>query len=281
MNVIVLDVLTQDQPQLQLAGDQHPVKALAPGAGNPPLAEYGPDQALRIAERFGDATMAGSTGLFQTATAQCDGYRVSVVTTGSGAPELELVLNELMTHTAARTYLYFGVAAGLHPQVAPGDLVVASGVIRGDGMTRAYVETSYPAGCSYEVVTAMVSAAAQAQARFHVGVVRSTDSDSLGIGRPSVGGYMQPCHAEVLDYWIRAGALSNDRESSAVVTLASLFGRRAGAMLAVTDNYTLGEAIQPGSGVSSALGVLAGAVRELAAMDRATADRGERYWRPE
>jgi hypothetical protein len=33
--------------------------------------------------------------------------------------------------------------------------------------------------------------------------------------------------------------------------------------------------------VSSALGVLAGAVRELAAMDRATADRGERYWRPE
>jgi hypothetical protein len=37
MNVIVLDVLTQDQPQVPLAGDQHPVQALAPGAGNPPL----------------------------------------------------------------------------------------------------------------------------------------------------------------------------------------------------------------------------------------------------
>jgi hypothetical protein len=37
MNVIVLDVLTQDQPQVPLAGDQHPVQALALGTGNPPL----------------------------------------------------------------------------------------------------------------------------------------------------------------------------------------------------------------------------------------------------
>jgi hypothetical protein len=37
MTVIVLDVLTQDQPQVPLAGYQHPVQALAPGAGNPPL----------------------------------------------------------------------------------------------------------------------------------------------------------------------------------------------------------------------------------------------------
>jgi len=35
MNVIVLDVLTQDQPQVPFTGDQHPVQALAPGAGNP------------------------------------------------------------------------------------------------------------------------------------------------------------------------------------------------------------------------------------------------------
>ena len=35
MNVIVLDVLTQDQPQVPLASDQHPVQALTPvGLGN-------------------------------------------------------------------------------------------------------------------------------------------------------------------------------------------------------------------------------------------------------
>ena len=32
MNVIVLGVLSQDQPQVPLTGDQHPVQALAAGA---------------------------------------------------------------------------------------------------------------------------------------------------------------------------------------------------------------------------------------------------------
>jgi hypothetical protein len=37
MAVVMIDVLAQDQPQVPFAGDQHPVQALSPGAGNPPL----------------------------------------------------------------------------------------------------------------------------------------------------------------------------------------------------------------------------------------------------
>ena len=37
MNVVMIDVFAQDQPQVPLAGDQHPIQTLAPGAGNPPL----------------------------------------------------------------------------------------------------------------------------------------------------------------------------------------------------------------------------------------------------
>jgi len=33
--VVVIDVLAQDQSQVPFAGDQHPVQALAPGAGDP------------------------------------------------------------------------------------------------------------------------------------------------------------------------------------------------------------------------------------------------------
>jgi hypothetical protein len=32
---VVIDVLAQDQPQVPFAGDQHPVQALAAGAGDP------------------------------------------------------------------------------------------------------------------------------------------------------------------------------------------------------------------------------------------------------
>ena len=39
VNVIVVDVLTEDRPQVPLAGNQHPVQAFAAGAGNPPLGD--------------------------------------------------------------------------------------------------------------------------------------------------------------------------------------------------------------------------------------------------
>jgi len=37
MNMVMIDVLAQNQPQMPFASDQHPVQALAAGAGNPPL----------------------------------------------------------------------------------------------------------------------------------------------------------------------------------------------------------------------------------------------------
>jgi hypothetical protein len=37
MRVEVIDVFAKDQPQVPLAGDQHPVQAFAPRAGNPPF----------------------------------------------------------------------------------------------------------------------------------------------------------------------------------------------------------------------------------------------------
>ena len=35
MDVVVIEVLAQDQPQVPFTGDQHPVQALAAGAGDP------------------------------------------------------------------------------------------------------------------------------------------------------------------------------------------------------------------------------------------------------
>jgi len=50
MQVVMVGVLAEDQPQVSLAGDQHPVQALAPGAGNPSLRDrirsWCPDRGL-------------------------------------------------------------------------------------------------------------------------------------------------------------------------------------------------------------------------------------------
>jgi len=66
---------------------------------------------------------------------------------------------------------------------------------------------------------------------------RSTDSDFVSGGRPGVGGYLQPRHTTIVDDCVRAGVLNGDRESAAIVTLASLFGRRGGSICSVSGQH--------------------------------------------
>ena len=96
----------------------------------------------------------------------------------------------------------------MHESVRPGDVVISHGVVRDEGMTQAYVRPSFPAAASPEIVLALAQAGEELGARYHVGITRSSDSDFCGVGRPSVGGYMQPEHLEVIDYYRRAGVLS-------------------------------------------------------------------------
>lgn len=242
--------------------------------------EHDEPHGLRLARRFGPAERVGGTGLFQIYTADAGEAKVSVVATGSGCPELELAMVELLEHSDAEVYLYFGTSAGLHPYAAPGTVVISSGVVREDGMTRAYVDPGYPAAPSYEVITALVGGAEAAGAHYRVGLTRSTDSDLLGNGRPAVAGYMQPRHAEAIDYWVRAGVLTNDREASAVVTLGNLMNRRTGAVVGITDNYPMGQTITVGAGMADAAETLVNGVRELIRMDALKAERGREHWSP-
>ncbi|MGB4136162.1 MAG: hypothetical protein WA971_06345 [Microbacterium sp.] len=245
-----------------------------------PLGGSDGSHARALAERLGPTRMVGGTGLFQLYTADMDGVAVTVVATGSGAPELELALVEIMEHSDAEVLVYFGTAAGMHPYVTPGDVVISTGVVRGDGLTAAYVDPSYPAAPSYDVVAAFAAAARVERVPHRLGVTRSVDSDMLGNGRPSVGGYMQPRHAETIDYWVRAGVLCNDREASPVVTLGNLFGRRTGAVQGITDNYPSGKTFDVGAGMEDATRVLVAGLRLLAQQDAERDAAGAAHWTP-
>ncbi|WP_063631534.1 hypothetical protein [Streptomyces himastatinicus] len=211
------------------------------------------------------------------------GYRgasVSVVSGGSGSPEAELVLHELMENTGATTYLRVGGSGGMHPRVRPGDLVIASGVVRDEGMTAAYVPPSWPAAADPLVVLALARAAHDSGAPYHVGTIRSTDSDFVAGGRPGVGGYLQSWHTTLVDDWARAGVLAGDRESAAIVTLARLFGRRGGAICSVADNISTGAPFETGAGHIAAIDVALDGTALLHRLDRAAEAEGLPMWLP-
>jgi uridine phosphorylase len=245
-----------------------------------PLCAYDTDPAELIAQRLNDPVVAGRTGMFSLWSGTFEGAAITVVSGGSGAPEAELAMHELLQFTNAGTFLRIGGSGGMHPSVRPGDLVIAHGVVRDEGMTAAYVPPSWPAVCSPELVLALAAAASELGARYHVGLTRSTDSDFVAGGRPGVGGYFQPWHLDVVDSWSRAGVLNGDRESSAIVTLATLFGRRAGSICSVADNISTGEAFRAGAGHEHAIEVGLRGLALLHKMDEERDRQGFQLWNP-
>jgi len=113
-----------------------------------------------------------------------------------------------------------------------------------------------------------------------VGVTLSVDSDFAGVGRPGVGGYLQPWNIEMLATYNRAGVLNGDRESAAVVTLAALYGFRGGSVCSVADNVITGREFSHGAGHAAAIDVALRGCAILDRMDKKRAAAGKRYWLP-
>ncbi len=246
-----------------------------------PLCAYNEDPAKLISDRLKDAKMIGNSGMFISYTGTYKGAKITVVSGGSGSPEMELILYDYMEYTDAHTFLRVGGSGGIGDDVKPGDVVISSGVVREEGMTKAYIPPSYPAASHYEVVAAMVQAAEKMQAPYHVGTTVSVDSDFIGGGRPSVGGYMQPWNTEFAGIYNRAGILNGDRESAAIVTLSSLFGRRGGSICSVADNLCTGEIFQAGHGHNYAIDIALEGCAILNKMDQCKREKEKRYWYPE
>lgn len=246
-----------------------------------PLCAYDEDPAKKIADRLENGELIGSSGMFTTYSGTYKGAKITVVSGGSGSPEAELLLYDFMEYTDASTFLRVGGSGGIGDEVHPGDVVIASGVVREEGMTKAYIPAEYPAVSHYEVVNAMVQAAEELQAPYHVGVTLSVDSDFLGGGRPGVGGYMQPWNIEIAGIYNRAGILNGDRESAAIVTLSALFGRRGGSICSVADNLCTGETFKAGGGHNYAIDIALEGCAVLNRMDQQKKTAKKKNWYPQ
>jgi len=242
------------------------------------LCAYGDDPAKVVADRLENAELIGQSGMYTSYSGWYRGAHITAVSGGSGAPEMEMILYDYLEFTDASTFIRLGGSGGFGDNVNPGDLVISSGAVRDEGMTRAYIDAGYPAAAHYEVVLAMVQAAEEIGHPYHVGVTVSCDSDYVGGGRPGVGGYLQPRNIEHAAVYNRAGCLNGDRESSAIITLSALFGRRGGSVCSVSDNLCTGKRFTEGIGHNFALDVVLNGCAILHKMDLQKG--GGEYWYP-
>ena len=224
--------------------DEQPITGCRPGD----IAQHvflcgDPDRVGRIASSWSSVREVCRLREYRIVTGERDGLALSAASTGIGAPSTAVLFEEL-AKLGAHTFIRIGNSGGLAESLALGDLVVTTGAVRDDGTSRSYVIPEYPAVANFEIVASLVAAAAAEGRAAHCGVSWSLDAfyarnaivgANGELGSMSVGGYW-PSHWQTRIRDMRAaGVLNCEMEAGVILTLAGLFGLRAGCICVVSD----------------------------------------------
>jgi len=176
-------------------------------------------------------------------TGKKEGIPLTAASHGIGAPGTAVLVEELIK-LGAGTFIRIGNSGALDPKLAVGDLAITTGCVRDDGTSKTYVIPEYPAVADHRVVAALVDAAEVVGARAQTGITWSLDAFYVrnAIAGPggsmssmSVGGYWpSPLEARIRDMQ-QARVMNCEMEAGILLTLAGLFGVRAGAICVVSD----------------------------------------------
>lgn len=179
-----------------------------------------PARARTVAKLLTDARPVAANREYHTYTGTFDGVAISVTSHGVGAAGAGAAFTELC-RAGARRIIRVGTCGGMQPQVQTGDVVVATGAVRDDGLSERLVPLGYPALCDARLQLAL---AEYAGPQAHTGIVLTSD-----LFYPIA----LPGH---LPLWARAGVIAVEMELSALLVIASLHGVAAGGLLIVDGN---------------------------------------------
>ena len=111
-----------------------------------------------------------------------------------------------------------------------GDVIIPTGSVRDEGLTRYYAPKQYPAVADYRIVQALVKAAQNANKTVYTGIVRTTD-----------GFYPSQRIEKFVQRYHEIGVLSFEQEVAAILTIANCRNCYAGAALLVIGNLVTGQ----------------------------------------
>jgi len=191
-----------------------------------------PDRVPKLAELWDEAWEVSHNREFRVWTGRLDGRLVTACSTGIGASSASIAVEEL-ARAGAHTFIRVGSTGAIQPEIRLGDLIISAAAVRLEGVTREYAPPEYPAYADLEVLLALIEAADSLGIRYHVGVTATTGSFYLGQGRPGYRGYSWKYSEKFLEDLRSMRVLNLEMETSAIFTLASLYGLRAGSVCAV------------------------------------------------
>ena len=254
---------------MQATEKQYHIQCVEGDVGRYVLLPGDPGRCEAIAKHFDNPVHIGMNREYNIYTGYLLGEKVSVCSTGIGGPSAAIAMEELR-NIGADTFIRVGTCGGIHLDVCPGDVVVATGAIRFEHTSLEYAPIEFPSVADFDVTAALKAASEALGYRTHTGVVQCKDS-FYGQHSPD----KSPVSYELLqkwEAWKRLGVKASEMESAALFVVAAALGVRCGSCFHVVWNQErekLGMFMPMTEDTSGAIRVGIEAMKRLIAADLA------------
>lgn len=167
--------------------------------------------------------MLGYTGTYE-------GKPVSVMGTGMGIPSISIYITELMREYGVENLVRVGTCGSFKADIRIKDIILAQGACTTSDFNHNIFSGTYCPVADFDLLRTAYKKAGEMGLKTWVGNVLSSDmfyNEELGPGD---------------DIWIKYGVLGVEMEAASLFTLAKKHGRRALALLTVSDSLVTEEA---------------------------------------
>lgn len=183
-----------------------------------------PGRAEQAAELLESGSRVAANREYVTYTGRFAGREVSICSHGVGSAGAGICFEEL-ARAGVRAIVRAGTCGSLRDEIGDGDLVVATGAVRQDGLSSQLVPAGYPAVPDLELTRALRALASSTDRPVHSGIVLTTDVF-----------YPSPVLGQDWQVWQRARVAAVEMELAALFVMASLHGQAAAGLLTVDGN---------------------------------------------
>ncbi len=164
---------------------------------------------------------------YEMHTGTHDGKKVTVGNGGRYAPDTAMT-TEILCAGGVESLFRIGSCGSLQEDIRIGDLLIVTGALRGEGTTGYYVPRNFSTLSHPEITRALTEAAKSLKVRYHLGRVFTTDA--LFQETP-----------ELIEELEQQKVSGIDMVTSAFLTVAQVRHKKAGAILAVSDECLKGK----------------------------------------
>jgi len=175
-------------------------------------------RAKKIADNFENPRLVSESRGYVVYSGMYQGVFMTACGTGMGGPTVAIALEEL-AHMGTDTFIRVGSCGVFQEGQKPGDVIIATGTVRGGGTGNGYLPPMYPAVASFKILRQLVQSAEELNLPYTVGVGIAGDAFYGPRGENERGGLNK-----------QAGLVFVEMESDTLFIVGMYRGWRTGAI---------------------------------------------------